>query len=121
MNFARKSEVDHKVPFHMLWFLSVCHPEKINQGGMYINKEHAHNVREGEMATVTIPTSFEAHLALGDGSAGATLSEVLQLTSSQVPNLYSCSSSQFTYCFQVLKRVCVRGIICCEVCIDCRL
>lgn len=53
------------------------------------------------MAAVTIPTRFEASLALGDGSAGANLTEVLQLTSSEVPNLYSASSNQFVYCFQV--------------------
>ena len=53
------------------------------------------------MASVTIPTCFEASLALGDGSAGASLSEVLQLASNQVPNLYSASPTQFSYCFQV--------------------
>lgn len=54
-----------------------------------------------EMTAVTIPTCFEANLTLGDGSAGADVSEVLQLASNQVPNLYSSSSSQFSYCFQV--------------------
>ena len=60
---------------------------------------------KGRMAAVTIPTRFEANLALGDGSAGANLTEVLQLTSSEVPNLYSTSSSQFIYCFQVTIHV----------------
>lgn len=50
---------------------------------------------------VTIPASFEVHLALGDGSVGADVGEVLGLTSSQVANLYSCSPGQFNYCFQV--------------------
>jgi len=50
---------------------------------------------------VTIPTCFEANLALGDGSAGAPLSDVLQFTCSEVANLYSSSSDRFTYCFQV--------------------
>ena len=53
-------------------------------------------------AQVTIPANFEAHLALGDGSAGADVSEVLGLSSSQVVNLYSCGPDQFTYSFQVL-------------------
>jgi hypothetical protein len=51
-------------------------------------------------AQVTIPANFEAHLALGDGSAGADVSEVLGLSSSQVANLYSCGTDQFTYSFQ---------------------
>lgn len=53
------------------------------------------------MAEVTIPARFEANLALGDGSVGANLSEVLQLASNEVPNLYSASSGQFIYGFQV--------------------
>ena len=50
------------------------------------------------MATVTIPTCLGA---LGDGSSGVNLSDVLQLTSNEVPNLYSSSPSQFSYDFQV--------------------
>jgi hypothetical protein len=50
--------------------------------------------------SATIPANFEAHLALGDGSAGADVSEVLGLSSSQVVNLYSCGPDQFTYSFQ---------------------
>lgn len=50
---------------------------------------------------VTIPTCFEANLALGDGSAGASLSDVLQFTCNEVANLYSSSADRFTYCFQV--------------------
>ena len=53
------------------------------------------------MSAVTIPTCFEANLALGDGSTGADLGEVLKLTSDKVANLYWASSDQFTYCFQV--------------------
>jgi hypothetical protein len=52
------------------------------------------------MASVTIPARIEASLAREDGSAGASLSDVLELGSSQVPNLYSCSPSLFTFSFQ---------------------
>ena len=53
------------------------------------------------MAGVTVPSRFETHLALGDGSVGADVSETLGLALSQVANLYSVSPGQFTYCFQV--------------------
>ena len=55
------------------------------------------------MSGVTIPTRFEANLALGDGSAGAATSELLELTCSQVDNLYTFSPPQFIFSFQVLS------------------
>lgn len=58
-------------------------------------------LRHWKMSAVTVPTCFESNLALGDGSTGADLAEVLKLTSNKVPNLYWSADDQFTYSFQV--------------------
>ena len=49
---------------------------------------------------MTVPACLEATLALGDGSKGAPLSKVLQLTSREVANLYVASPEQFHFSFQ---------------------
>ncbi len=52
------------------------------------------------MASVTVPTSFEANFVLGDGSTGFPLSQALSLKEKVIPNLYSVGVNKFEFDFQ---------------------
>ncbi len=52
------------------------------------------------MASVTVPTRFEANLTLGDGSTGLSLPQALNLKEKVVPNLYSVGVNKFEFDFQ---------------------
>ncbi len=52
------------------------------------------------MDCVTVPASFEANLALEDGSTGFSLPQALSLNKNTVPNLYTVGVNKFHFDFQ---------------------
>lgn len=52
------------------------------------------------MSQLTVSTRLEPNLALGDGSAGLSLSSLLDFSQDRVPNLYSASEGEFCFSFE---------------------